>query len=156
FGLLLVPALLREFGAGVERDTFFTRIGVCSLLMLVPTTLMGASFPLLLKHLVRDVRAIGGAVGRALAVNTVGSVAGSLSCRFLLLPVIGLERALVGLSIGNAALGAGAALAQRGGRFASALAGPIVAAAGIALVSVIGPFALPLDAVKNNLHSDQE
>jgi spermidine synthase len=61
-------------------------------LLIVPTTLSGATFPLLVKLYVQDERTVGGDVGRALAANTVGAVSGALLTGFLLIPHVGTER----------------------------------------------------------------
>jgi len=76
-------------------------------LLLVPAMLSGAAFPVLVKLFVRQERAIGGDMGRALAANTGGAVAGALLTGLLFIPQLGTERALwigifvtVGTSVG--------------------------------------------------------
>jgi spermidine synthase len=64
----------------------------CSfLILLVPTSMMGATLPLLARHAVHDDEQIGGRIGLLYGVNTAGAVAGLLLAAFLLLPEIGLR-----------------------------------------------------------------
>jgi spermidine synthase len=83
------------------------RAGVASVLLLVPTTLMGASLPVLTALCQR---AGGSSVGRSAgilyAANTAGAVLGSLGSALVLLPWVGMRR----LTLGAAALNALAAV----------------------------------------------
>lgn len=77
---------------GGNRFDVFTllRFAVVALLLLPPTTLMGATLPLLARHFVRQGGNIGQRVGALYAVNTFGAVAGTFGAGFFLLPTIGL------------------------------------------------------------------
>jgi spermidine synthase len=59
-------------------------------ILLVPTTLMGATLPLLARHAVHSERQIGRRIGLLYACNTAGAVAGALGGALLLLPQLGL------------------------------------------------------------------
>ncbi len=76
-------------------------------LLLVPTTLMGGTLPLLAQHFVTQAESTGqpsAKVGALYAVNTFGAVAGSLLGSFVLMPAIGVHFTnLVAVSI-NAGL----------------------------------------------------
>jgi spermidine synthase len=75
---------------------------------LVPCLLLGATFPLATRLLQRG--AAGPTTGAAYAVNTLGTIAGSLAAGFALLPAIGVQ-GVVSLAAGLALLaGAGALL----------------------------------------------
>ena len=63
---------------------------VAFLALLVPTSLMGATLPLL-AHTVVDKNQVGGKTGFLYAANTVGAVAGILCTAFLLIPTLGLR-----------------------------------------------------------------
>ncbi len=82
--------------------------------LLVPTTAMGLTFPLLLQRVAAHSR-VGLFVGRLTAINTVGAVVGSLVAGYLLLPELGSEHSLVFIAacFGVAAAYACWALAQR-------------------------------------------
>lgn len=56
----------------------------------LPTTLMGATLPLLARHAVRDESQIGSRIGTLYAMNTAGAVAGALVTAFWVLPTVGL------------------------------------------------------------------
>ena len=79
--------------------------GVASFLMLlVPTTLMGLTFPLLLQRVARYAH-VGRWVGRLTAVNTLGAVLGSLLTGYVILPWLGSQRALLAIALAFAASG---------------------------------------------------
>lgn len=78
-------------------------------LILVPTTLMGATLPLLVAHAVRADRNVGRAVGALYGVNTLGSAAASVATALLLLAKLGLAGSVhvavaANLLVGGAAL----------------------------------------------------
>jgi spermidine synthase len=62
------------------------------LLLLAPTVLMGATLPLLTALAGARVETAGRVAGTLYAANTLGAVAGSLACVFLLLPRLGVWR----------------------------------------------------------------
>jgi spermidine synthase len=80
-------------------------------ILIVPTTLMGATLPVVMRSaLVRDT-VVGSRVGVLYAVNTFGAIFGALLAGFYLVPEIGMSRsfqfaALVNVAIGLAAIGA--------------------------------------------------
>jgi spermidine synthase len=63
------------------------------LVMLIPTTLMGATFPVVLKSRADSLNEIGTDSGEVYSVNTLGSVIGSMSAGFLLIPLLGSTKA---------------------------------------------------------------
>jgi spermidine synthase len=108
-GALLVPvglsaaqALSRAFlggqasvpsaGGGVQPLFYF--FGSFAILAL-PTTLMGATFPLLARHAVRTREQIGSRTGLLYALNTAGAVLGTVVSAFVLLPSLGLYRTVL-------------------------------------------------------------
>lgn len=69
-------------------------------MMTPPALLMGASFPVAVRAAVGDPKKLGGPVGRIYGWNTVGSMLGSFLAGFVLLPTIGVQRAvLVGVCV---------------------------------------------------------
>jgi spermidine synthase len=103
--IVLVPLLLRTtqsllvawFGglaappdSGATGSTLFYVLGAMATL-LVPTTLMGATLPLLARDGVHEERQIGVRIGTLYACNTAGAVAGALATGMVLLPAIGLR-----------------------------------------------------------------
>ncbi len=97
---------------------------VCSfLILLIPTAMMGATLPLLVRYSVRSESEIGRRIGVLYAVNTAGAVVGTVAGAFVLLPALGL-RATIAAAAGVNALVFGAAWALA--RTAPALA-PVAA-----------------------------
>lgn len=96
---------------GSESAAMMARFltAACSVLLL-PTLLLGAAFPTALKLTVGNQR-VGRDAGIVLAANTVGGIAGTFAVGFILVPMLGLERALAFLAIIAAVVGVIAALA---------------------------------------------
>jgi spermidine synthase len=109
--LFLSAGFLPEEG-GLTSALFY---GVASFAILgIPTTLMGATLPMLARHAVREQSQIGGRVGALYAVNTAGAIAGTIATAFLLLPELGLRATVwVGAALNAAVFAAAALLARR-------------------------------------------
>ena len=85
------------------------RLFVCGAILFIPTTLMGATLPLLSDYLAKRETQLGWTVGKLYGINTLGAVVGSASAGFLLIPTIGLYwttcvAALLNLTIAAAVL----------------------------------------------------
>jgi len=79
----------------------------CSaLILLVPTTLLGGTFPVLGRFLIRSGETRGGTIAGLYAINTAGAMAGTLLVYYVGLPVLGLARTLVCAGIVNVGIGA--------------------------------------------------
>ncbi|WP_104961919.1 fused MFS/spermidine synthase [Pseudomonas sp. XWY-1] len=81
----------------------FAAAAVC--VVFIPTTLLGAAFPLALRLAV-DSGQVGRDVGVVIALNTLGGIVGVMLTGFVLVPGIGLVRTLVVLACLAAAIGA--------------------------------------------------
>jgi spermidine synthase len=86
-----------------------------AVVLLVPTTFLGAAFPAAAR-LVARVDRVGRDVGATIALNTAGGVAGTLLTGFVLVPSLGLVRSLGLLAVVGALLGTVAILKGGGGR----------------------------------------
>ncbi len=88
---------------------------VCSfVILLVPTSLMGATLPLLARHAVRREEEIGSRVAQLYATNTAGAVVGTVLTGFVLLPALGLSLTIwVAVCANGLVFAAAAALALR-------------------------------------------
>jgi len=82
---------------GEPGHPFFTLVKavVCGLTILLPTTFMGATLPVLTRHLTRDLKEVGARLGSLYAINTFGAVAGALAAGFVLIGSIGLGWSVV-------------------------------------------------------------
>ena len=67
------------------------RFVITFLLLLVPTTLMGATLPVLSKFVVRRLAGAGPGVGLLYGINTLGAVAGVVLVTFFLMEALGLK-----------------------------------------------------------------
>jgi len=103
------PFIYARVGESFGLFTLFRFLASFAVLV-VPTTLMGATLPVLSKLMVDREEVLGLSVGRLYAVNTFGAVTGTFSAGFLLVPHLGLLASTLVAALGNFLL-AGAALA---------------------------------------------
>jgi predicted membrane-bound spermidine synthase len=83
------------------------------LLLLVPTSLMGATLPMLVAYCVQTYRTIGATIGLLYFVNTMGAAAGAAITGFVWFYFFGLEATIHSAAALNVAVGAGAWLLLR-------------------------------------------
>ncbi|MGZ3439053.1 MAG: fused MFS/spermidine synthase, partial [Polyangia bacterium] len=110
----LNAAMYRVLGSSAVGLSL-ARFVAAALLLLVPTTLMGATLPLLSRHFVREDgrSSIAGTVGRLYAINTFGAVVGTFVGGFLLLPGVGVRATNYTAAATNLTLAAAVWLARR-------------------------------------------
>jgi spermidine synthase len=136
-----LPTLLERFTA---PDTLgrllFAEFFAAAIIMLVPTLLMGATFPVAARIYGAGAEAIGRRVGRLYALNTIGAALGAFVAGFGLIPLLGLQRAALVLALLNLAVGAVALLRaevtprlQLGGALAAAIVGAALLPDGVYL-----------------------
>jgi len=85
-----------------------------ALVLLPPTTLMGASLPILARQVADDEERIGGKVGGLYAINIVGAVVGVFIAGFILIPKIGVHTSIWITAVTNLLLGIVAIALARG------------------------------------------
>jgi spermidine synthase len=115
-----VPALLRAAEAlyanvhahAPDAPLLLTaaRLGCAALVLLVPTTLMGASLPLLSRYVAGSAGGVASRIGVLYAANTTGAICGVVSAGFVLIGGIGVAATtrlavLVNIVVGLGALG---------------------------------------------------
>ena len=108
---LLLPTLLKLVEAAypfvytslAESFSLFTlfRFVMCFALLAIPTTLMGATLPVLSKLMVDREDALGLSVGRLYSINTFGAVAGTVGAGFILIPTFGVSFSTLVAALGN-------------------------------------------------------
>ncbi|MBI4714791.1 MAG: fused MFS/spermidine synthase [Nitrospirae bacterium] len=81
------------------------KVGIAFLILLPPTILFGATFPLVGRLYPRAVEKVGGDIGNIYAVNTVGGIFGSTLAGFVLLPLLGVKGGILVLALVNAGIG---------------------------------------------------
>lgn len=72
---------------------YFAEFSCILLLLLIPTTLMGTTFPVLAKSYVGS--SVGKGIGELYSANNLGAVAGSLLAGFILLPNLGVRYTII-------------------------------------------------------------
>jgi spermidine synthase len=131
-----LPTLLENLAA---TDTFgrlvFAEFFAAAVTMLVPTLLMGATFPAAARIYGAGTEAVGRRVGRLYALNTVGAALGAFVAGFGLIPLLGLQRAALALALLNLAVGAAALL--------SAVQTPRLQLGGALVAAIVGAALLP-------------
>ena len=99
------------------RGSFFVfsllRFILSSLVLLIPTTLMGATLPVLSAALLRSRSVPNSAITRLYTRNLIGAICGSLLAGFILLPSLGVRWSIYVASIINILIGVVAILADR-------------------------------------------
>ena len=100
YGLLLLslfsllPSILQTVTAiKTPFLYYFAEFSCIFLLLLVPTTLMGTTFPILAKSYVGS--SIGKGIGELYSANNLGAVTGSLLAGFILLPNLGVRYTII-------------------------------------------------------------
>lgn len=88
----------------------------CSLLLIVPTTLMGVTLPVLCRFYVEDLGHIGARTGRLYGINTIGSAAGAVLCGFWLIAEFGVWGSLLTAVVINILVGVLCISLSRGGK----------------------------------------
>ena len=116
------------------------RFAIALLVMLLPATLIGATFPLIGRIAVVDLGEAGSRIGRVYAANTLGNVAGALLPGFVLLYWLGIQRGILLMAAINILLGIGFLAARLVRRRYLRWAMPAATVAALAVLTLI-----PLD-----------
>jgi spermidine synthase len=103
FGMLhgVIDKLL---GASWESWVGAVFVG-CFFVMFVPTFLMGMTFPLISKLYIKGLQAVGTGIGTLYSVNTVGCIVGSFAAGFIIIPLLGITKAVVLIAMINVTIG---------------------------------------------------
>ncbi len=95
--VVVLPSLTRVFapvfGPFLDRPWILNplRLGIAGALMVIPTTAMGATLPLLVRAIAREDQSFGSVLGRLYGWNTLGAVAGALAGEMVLIEALGLR-----------------------------------------------------------------
>lgn len=102
--------------------------------MFLPTLVMGAVFPIVGRIYTRSLKKVGRSIGNLYSLNTVGSILGSAAAGFVLVPLLGIQKGILLLSLLQVSIG-----------LIMIVASPEVRLAGkVSLAMVIAPIALTL------------
>ena len=92
------------------------RLAMSFAVLIVPSALMGATFPLVVRSSLLHAEGLGGRAGVLYATNTAGAIAGSLAAGLLLIPHLGIQRSFfvaAGLNTLVAAVAVGIGASRR-------------------------------------------
>jgi spermidine synthase len=105
----LTPVFQSMAGSSLDSMLHWKWIGMrfvkSLMVVLVPTVLMGMTFPLVSKIYTRNVNVVGRALGDVYSVNTIGGVFGSLIAGFVLIPSLGVQNGIMLIAGINVILG---------------------------------------------------
>lgn len=93
-----IPALQRAISLGDSlywQKSMLIMFAKSNLLMLLPVLVNGMAFPLAVQIFVRKIKTLGSRVGELYFANTLGAIGGSLLAGFLLIPLVGIQKALL-------------------------------------------------------------
>jgi spermidine synthase len=90
-----------------------SRFALALAVLVAPTTLMGATLPVLAGALVRSSKDPGRSIARFYTLNLVGAIAGTIAAGFFLLPAFGVRTTIWIAAATNLAIGAAAFLINR-------------------------------------------
>jgi len=101
---LIFVRLLHGFGDSF--DVFLSlQIFLSALVMLLPTILLGLTFPLVAKLFTQSLYKVGSGVGSSYAANTLGAIVGSFVGGFILIPWIGVQNTIIFAVVVNLLIG---------------------------------------------------
>lgn len=111
----LPDAVLRVLGStGVSTSAvLWTQFLLSFLVMIGPTLLIGASFPLVIAAIERGLGSLGRDVGTIYGANTVGTIVGSIATGFFLIQAIGAQATVQVAGAANLLVGVATVLAAR-------------------------------------------
>ncbi len=115
FGLVSVP-LIRSLGEAFATSPRAVVAAVNFGALLVPTSLMGATLPILVTDMVRRHGGVGVSIGTLYFINTLGAASGALALGIGLFAVLELPQAIAAAALVNFTVATGAMLLARSER----------------------------------------
>ena len=97
--------LYAKFGDGYWFIATVARFGYAFLVMLIPTILLGATFPLVSMIVAGDSKKLGRTIGMMNGMNTLGATVGSLLAGFVLTVWLGIQISIIFLTVINIGIG---------------------------------------------------
>jgi len=123
FAVLSIPALnnmdtiqrwmLKFINVSSWSEVVLMLFATAFTILLLPTILMGAAFPVVNKIYVESVPKLGRGVGSVYMANTIGAVLGSFVSGFILMPLIGIAGSILFIAIINLGIGLFALSAEK-------------------------------------------
>jgi spermidine synthase len=94
----LFVVLYRNFGDSMNL-IFLSKFLLTFLVMFVPTLLIGALFPIVVKLYTTQFARVGRSIGEVYSLNTLGCILGSFGAGFIFVPIMGIQNSIL-LAIG--------------------------------------------------------
>ncbi|RJP22823.1 MAG: MFS transporter [Candidatus Abyssobacteria bacterium SURF_5] len=107
WGILSIPLFTWAFYKLQERWEYYVNIDLsweytfhykflkAFLVMILPTTLMGAAFPVVCRIFTSDLKKLGRDVAAVYSANTVGAIVGSAAAGLVIIPLLGTQKGIV-------------------------------------------------------------
>jgi len=92
------------FGANFWGVPVYVKMAKSAMLLLVPTLLMGATFPLLSKLYAKNIKTLGTHIGNIYSKNTIGSMVGAFVAGFIAIPLLGIQKGIIAVAAVNIGL----------------------------------------------------
>ena len=90
---------ISNFGSVIGYDSYWKYVGSLFLstfrILIIPTLIFGATFPLVVKFFVQKSKEVGKDTGLLYAFNTVGTIFGSFLTGFIFIPLLGAQKSLL-------------------------------------------------------------
>lgn len=77
----------------------FQTLNITATTIFFPSLLLGVSFPALCTIFTRNIKTVGESIGKVYAINTAGSISGSLLPVFVLIPLLGIQSSLLFIAL---------------------------------------------------------
>jgi len=109
--ILLIPIYGKLYDIGMTfngagwLNFFLSRYALSFLVMLVPTILMGATFPLVTRIYANSLNKLGESIGNIYSINTLGGIFGSFFAGFVFIPLIGIQKSVLLMAFLNVVAG---------------------------------------------------
>ena len=92
--------IIGDFKSSISwNKLIFTEILLSGMIMIVPTILMGMTFPLVSRIFTQDIKIVGKTIGSIYSVNTIGSILGSCVTGFILVKTLGTQKSIILISL---------------------------------------------------------
>ena len=96
-------------------NQIFTEILLAGMIMIVPTLLMGMTFPIVSRIFTKDIKVVGKTIGSIYSINTIGSIFGSCLTGFLFVRIMGTQTNIIFISLIAITVGTAIVLFSRKG-----------------------------------------
>lgn len=135
---LIFVRLLHGFGDSF--NTFLSlQLFLSALVMLIPTVLLGLTFPLVARLFTQSLYRVGSGVGNSYAANTLGAIVGAFVGGFILIPFIGVQNTIIFATVVNLLIGGLLIVADT----RVSLVPRFALAAAVLVLAVLIPFRVP-------------